>query len=138
MSLPAPTTFPLFGRFFPPGSPLAPRSFDYVYQKIKEDLLLASISGGTDIVSCFALGNPIGPVYRSEIQTRGLGMKVEIYNDEGETGPGRKRRAGLHGAVPFHAGEFLERSGRGKISLRLFRTFPRRLAARRLRRVDRT
>ena len=60
------------------GSPLAAASFDYVYRDVKSDVHLASISGGTDIVSCFALGNPIGPVWRGELQTRGLGMKVEI------------------------------------------------------------
>ena len=65
------------------GSPLLPESYDYVYQDIKDDVLLASISGGTDIVSCFALGCPILPVYRGELQCRGLGMKVAIYDDEG-------------------------------------------------------
>jgi acetoacetyl-CoA synthetase len=72
------------------GSPLAPQSFDYVYEKVKQDVCLSSISGGTDIVSCFALGNPIGPVYRGEIQTRGLGMKVEIFNDAGKPVRGEK------------------------------------------------
>jgi acetoacetyl-CoA synthetase len=54
-----------------------------VYQKIKRDLHLASISGGTDIISCFALGNPTGPVWRGELQTRGLGMSVEVYDAAG-------------------------------------------------------
>ena len=66
------------------GSPLAPESYDYVYRDIKADVLLASISGGTDIVSCFALGNPVLPVYRGELQCRGLGMKVEILDDDGK------------------------------------------------------
>jgi len=66
------------------GSPLLPESFDYVYRDIKADLQLSSISGGTDIVSCFALGNPVLPVYKGELQCRGLGMKVEIRNDDGE------------------------------------------------------
>ena len=65
------------------GSPLAGHSYDYVYSRIKPDLHLASISGGTDIVSCFALGNPIAPVWRGELQTRGLGMAVEIFDDAG-------------------------------------------------------
>jgi acetoacetyl-CoA synthetase len=65
------------------GSPLAPESFDFVYRRIKRDLHLASISGGTDIVSCFVLGNPIAPVWRGEIQTRGLGMAVEVWDDDG-------------------------------------------------------
>ncbi len=65
------------------GSPLAAHSFDYVYRRIKRDVHLASISGGTDLVSCFALGNPIAPVWRGELQTRGLGMAVEIFDAEG-------------------------------------------------------
>jgi acetoacetyl-CoA synthetase len=66
------------------GSPLLPESFDYVYRDIKPDVQLSSISGGTDIVSCFALGNPLLPVYKGELQCRGLGLKVEIRNDDGE------------------------------------------------------
>ena len=66
------------------GSPLVAESFDFVYEHIKRYLHLASISGGTDIVSCFVLGNPIGPVHRGEIQTAGLGMAVEAWNDAGE------------------------------------------------------
>lgn len=65
------------------GSPLAAHSFDYVYRDVKADVRLSSISGGTDIVSCFALGNPIGPVYRGELQTRGLGMAVEVFDERG-------------------------------------------------------
>ncbi|HET7602838.1 MAG TPA: acetoacetate--CoA ligase [Gemmatimonadales bacterium] len=64
------------------GSPLAEHSYDYVYRDIKQDVHLASISGGTDIISCFALGNPIAPVWRGELQTRGLGMAVEILHGE--------------------------------------------------------
>ncbi|NII12133.1 acetoacetate--CoA ligase [Oleiagrimonas sp. C23AA] len=66
------------------GSPLAPESYDYVYQHVKDRVLLASISGGTDIVSCFALGNPVLPVYRGELQCRGLGMAVETLDDDGK------------------------------------------------------
>jgi acetoacetyl-CoA synthetase len=65
------------------GSPLAPEGFDYVYREIKQNLCLSSISGGTDIVSCFALGCPIIPVYRGELQCPGLGMAVEIRRDDG-------------------------------------------------------
>jgi acetoacetyl-CoA synthetase len=72
------------------GSPLADESFDYVYREVKERLLLSSISGGTDIVSCFALGNPLLPVYRGELQCRGLGLKVEILDDEGRPVHGEK------------------------------------------------
>jgi acetoacetyl-CoA synthetase len=72
------------------GSPLSIESFEYVYRDIKEDLVLSSISGGTDIISCFALGNPAGPVYAGELQVRGLGMKVEAYNEEGKPVVGEK------------------------------------------------
>ncbi|MDX6750846.1 acetoacetate--CoA ligase [Geminicoccaceae bacterium 1502E] len=72
------------------GSPLLPESFDYVYEAIKPDVQLASISGGTDIVSCFVLGNPAGPVRRGEIQMRGLGLAVEIWDDEGRPVEGRQ------------------------------------------------
>ena len=65
------------------GSPLLPESFDYVYGDVKSDVQLSSISGGTDIVSCFALGNPLLPVHKGELQCRGLGMKVEIRTDDG-------------------------------------------------------
>jgi acetoacetyl-CoA synthetase len=65
------------------GSPLPAHGYDYVYDKIKRDLHLASISGGTDIISCFGLGNPIAPVWRGEIQTRGLGMAVDVFDERG-------------------------------------------------------
>jgi acetoacetyl-CoA synthetase len=65
------------------GSPLAAHSFDFVYHQIKPDVHLASISGGTDIISCFALGNPAGPVWRGELQMRGLGMAVDVFDDQG-------------------------------------------------------
>ena len=65
------------------GSPLAPESFDYVYRDVKPDLQLSSISGGTDIVSCFALGSPVLPVRRGELQCRGLGMDVAVFDDAG-------------------------------------------------------
>ena len=66
------------------GSPLAPESFDFVYEHIAPEAQLASICGGTDIISCFILGNPIGPVWRGEIQARGLGMAVEVFDDAGQ------------------------------------------------------
>ncbi|WP_366653909.1 acetoacetate--CoA ligase [Fodinicurvata sp. EGI_FJ10296] len=72
------------------GSPLAPESFDFVYEHIKSDVQLASISGGTDILSCFALGNPITPVYRGELQCRGLGMAVDVFDDDGKPVRGEK------------------------------------------------
>lgn len=65
------------------GSPLVDEGFEYVYRAIKSDVQLSSISGGTDIVSCFVLGNPVLPVWRGEIQCKGLGMAVEIWDDAG-------------------------------------------------------
>ena len=67
------------------GSPLSPEGFDYVYQCIKTDLCLSSISGGTDIVSCFALGCPTRPVWRGELQCRGLGLRVDVYDEHGRS-----------------------------------------------------
>lgn len=66
------------------GSPLVASGFDYVYESIKADVALSSISGGTDIISCFVLGNPIGPVWRGEIQAKGLGMAVDVWDDTGQ------------------------------------------------------
>jgi acetoacetyl-CoA synthetase len=66
------------------GSPLVPESFDFVYEHIKQDVALASISGGTDLLACFVGPNPQGAVYRGEIQGPALGMAVEIWNDAGE------------------------------------------------------
>ncbi len=67
------------------GSPLAPESFDYVYRDIKEDIHLASISGGTDILGCFVLASPVLPVKRGVIQTRALGVAVDVFDDEGKS-----------------------------------------------------
>ena len=65
------------------GSPLSPEGFDYVYREVKDDVCLSSISGGTDIVSCFVLGNPAAPVWRGEIQAKGLGLAVEVFDERG-------------------------------------------------------
>ena len=81
------------------GSPLSHESFLYVYRDIKKDLQLSSISGGTDIVSCFALGSPILPVWEGELQCRGLGMAVDIYNDDGQ--PLRQQKGELVCTKPF-------------------------------------
>jgi acetoacetyl-CoA synthetase len=67
------------------GSPLSEESFEYIYREVKEDLQLSSISGGSDINGCFALGNPMGPVCAGELQCRGLGMRVEAFDDEGNS-----------------------------------------------------
>jgi acetoacetyl-CoA synthetase len=72
------------------GSPLVPEGFDYVYREIKADVCLSSISGGTDIISCFVLGNPTLPVWRGEIQCKGLGMAVDVFDETGHPVEGEK------------------------------------------------
>ena len=72
------------------GSPLLPEGFDYVYGSIKSDVCLSSISGGSDIISCFVLGCPVLPVRRGEIQCRGLAMDVDVYDDNGNSLQGEK------------------------------------------------
>ena len=81
------------------GSPLAAESFDYVYSDIKADVHLASISGGTDIVSCFVLGDPTSPVWRGEIQAAGLGMAVDVWSEAGK--PVREQKGELVCTRPF-------------------------------------
>ena len=72
------------------GSPLSKKDFRFIYSEIKQDMQLASISGGSDINGCFALGNPIGPVYEGELQCRGLGMKVFAFDESGSPVVGKK------------------------------------------------
>ena len=72
------------------GSPLIPEGFDYVYESIKSDVCLSSISGGSDIISCFVLGCPVLPVHRGEIQCRGLAMAVDVYDENGQSLQGEK------------------------------------------------
>jgi acetoacetyl-CoA synthetase len=81
------------------GSPLAPESFEYVYRDIKPDVHLASISGGTDIVSCFVLGDPTSPVWKGEIQAPGLGMAMDVYSADGK--PMAEGKGELVCTVPF-------------------------------------
>ena len=83
------------------GSPLAHESFDYIYNKIKEDVLLGSISGGTDIVSCFMLSCPVRSVYRGQLQAAGLGLAVDIFNEEGT--PVQAQKGELVCTKPFPA-----------------------------------
>jgi acetoacetyl-CoA synthetase len=75
--------FPSLKTICSTGSVLYPEQFDYVYQHLKEDVHLASISGGTDICGCFVLGNPISPVYRGECQCAGLGVDAKVFNPQG-------------------------------------------------------
>jgi len=106
------------------GSPLPPSSFDYVYRAIKNDVQLASISGGTDIISCFALGNPIWPVYRGELQCRGLGMDVKVFDETGREVLGQKGE--LVCATPFPSMPlgFWNDQDQGKFRAAYFERFP--------------
>ena len=81
------------------GSPLSREGFDYIYREVKPDLQLASISGGTDLNGCFALGNPMGPVTSGELQCRGLAMKVEAFDENGV--PVINRQGELVCSAPF-------------------------------------
>ena len=81
------------------GSPLSVENFEFIYDEVKKDIQLASISGGSDLNGCFALGNPIGPVYSGELQCRGLAMKVFAYDDDGQPIVGREGE--LVCAAPF-------------------------------------
>jgi acetoacetyl-CoA synthetase len=106
------------------GSPLAPSSFDYVYRSVKADVQLASIAGGTDLISCFALGNPLLPVYRGELQCRGLGMKAEIFTAEGRSV--REQKGELVCTAPFPSMPigFWNDSGGRKYRAAYFERFP--------------
>ena len=107
------------------GSPLAAHSYDYVYESISEHVALASISGGTDIVSCFALGDPQGAVYRGELQVRGLGMAVEIFNENGERAAiGEPGELVCTKPFPSMPVEFWNDSGGAKYHDAYFSTFP--------------
>ncbi len=106
------------------GSPLSVESFEYVYRDIKEDLVLSSISGGTDIVSCFMLGNPIGPVYAGELQCRGLAMKVQAYNDEGKPVIGEKGELVCAAAAPSMPVSFWNDPEGKKYTSAYFESYP--------------
>jgi len=106
------------------GSPLAPESFDYVYQHIKADVQLSSISGGTDILSCFALGNPLLPVHRGELQCRGLGMKVEVFDDQGRSVIAQKGELVCSAPFPSMPIGFWNDPGGEKYLNAYFRKFP--------------
>jgi acetoacetyl-CoA synthetase len=81
------------------GSPLSDENFEFVYEHVKPELQLASISGGSDLNGCFALGNPMGPVYTGELQCRGLGMAVYAFDDNGQ--PVVDQQAELVCTAPF-------------------------------------
>ena len=106
------------------GSPLAESSFDYVYRDVKPDVRLSSISGGTDIISCFALGEPTLPVYRGELQTRGYGMRVEVYDDQGRTLIGEPGELVCTAPFPSMPVEFWNDPDGAKYRAAYFDTYP--------------
>jgi acetoacetyl-CoA synthetase len=106
------------------GSPLDSEGFQYVYEEIKKDLQLASISGGTDINSCFFLGNPMGPVYLGELQCRGLGMKVKAYDDNGQPVYNQPGELVCEAAVPSMPLYFWNDPDGSKYRSAYFETFP--------------
>jgi acetoacetyl-CoA synthetase len=106
------------------GSPLVAESYDYVYENIKHDICLASISGGTDIVACFVGGNPIGPVYRGEIQTRCLGVDVAVYDEMGSPVVGSKGELVCRAPIPSMPVGFWNDPGGARYRAAYFERFP--------------
>ena len=106
------------------GSPLVPESFDFVYRSIKPDLCLSSISGGTDIVSCFVLGNPTAPVRRGEIQAFGLGMDVRVFDDRGRAVVGEKGELVCANPFPAMPIRFWNDPGGARYRAAYFERFP--------------
>jgi acetoacetyl-CoA synthetase len=106
------------------GSPLAPENFDFVYDAIKPDVHLASISGGTDIVSCFVLGVPTKPVWRGEIQGQGLGLAVDVFSEDGRPVRGEKGELVCIKAFPCMPIKFWNDPDGAKYSAAYFERFP--------------
>lgn len=106
------------------GSPLSVESFEYVYREIKNDLMLASISGGSDIISCFALGNPILPVYGGELQCRGLGMKVDVFDENGNSIREKKGELVCTASFPSMPVYFWKDENKEKYKKAYFDVFP--------------
>ena len=109
---------------FSTGSPLAPEGFDYVYRHVKQNVNLASISGGTDIISCFVLGCPTLPVWRGEIQCRGLGMAVDVFDDAGRPVRGEKGELVCTRPFPSMPLGFLNDPGGKRYKSAYFEKFP--------------
>jgi acetoacetyl-CoA synthetase len=105
------------------GSPLSPEGFSFVYEGIKADVHLASISGGTDIVSSFVLGNPLKPVWRGEIQGPGLGLAVDVWNDDGQPVRGEKGELVCTKAFPSMPVMFWNDPGQKKYKAAYFERF---------------
>ena len=106
------------------GSPLVPEGFDYVYRAIKRDVCLSSISGGTDICGCFVLGNPVLPVWRGEIQCKALGLKVEVFDENGRSVTGEKGELVCTRPFPSMPVGFWNDPGGAKYRAAYFERFP--------------
>ncbi|MBU2099412.1 MAG: acetoacetate--CoA ligase [Gammaproteobacteria bacterium] len=106
------------------GSPLSAEGFDYVYRDIKPDLMLQSISGGTDIISCFVLGNPVQAIYRGEIQCAGLGMDVVVCNEDGQPVHHEKGELVCRQSFPSMPVGFWQDPGHKKYQAAYFERFP--------------
>jgi acetoacetyl-CoA synthetase len=106
------------------GSPLVPEGFDYIYDHVKQDVCLSSIAGGTDIIACFVAGNPIGPVWRGEIQKRCLGMAVEVFDDDGKPVRGQKGELVCTRPFPSMPVGFWDDPGDARYRAAYFETYP--------------
>jgi len=106
------------------GSPLVPESFDYVYDAIKPDVQLVSMSGGTDILGCFCLGDATKPVWRGEIQTRALGMATDVFDEEGNSVVGKKGELVCTRPFPSVPIGFLNDPGDKRFRAAYFEMFP--------------
>lgn len=106
------------------GSPLSEEGFEFIYREVKADLQLASISGGSDINGCFALGNPMGPVYSGELQCRGLGMKVEAFDENGKPVINRQGELVCTAPVPSMPIYFWDDPGDKKYRAAYFDLYP--------------
>ena len=106
------------------GSPLVPEGFDYIYEHVKQDVCLSSIAGGTDIIACFVAGNPIGPVWRGEIQKRCLGMAVEVFDDDGKPVRGEKGELVCTKPFPSMPVGFWDDPGDARYRAAYFETYP--------------
>lgn len=110
--------------FLSTGSPLLPEQYDFVYNRLKKDVMLASISGGTDIVGCFFLGNPLMPVYRGELQCAGLGMDVACLNDKGEAVVDQEGELVCRQSFPSRPIYFLNDPDNARLRDAYFNTYP--------------
>ncbi len=106
------------------GSPLSEEGFEYIYRDVKEDIQLSSISGGTDLNGCFALGNPMGPVYAGELQCRGLAMKVEAFDENGESVTNKQGELVCTAAFPSMPISFWDDPGNRKYHAAYFDVYP--------------